>query len=375
MSNFHHHPADYPRRPLLAVTGLSPQVVTETLYALAMTDAPCCLPTEIHLLTTAEGAQRARLSLLSRDPGWFRRMLEEYELPPIEFTEDHIQVIRGSDGGELRDIRSPADNLAAADHITEMVRELTEDTQSALHVSIAGGRKTMGFFLGYALSLFGRPQDRLSHVLVSEPFESTWHFFYPSRESRVLEIPKYGLVDAKEAQVTLAEIPFVSLRHGLDDRLIQGQATYREVVESARDAFAPPRVVVDIPSRTLHLGQRAIHLPPTQLALYFLFARRVLHNQPPLEAPCKEAPDPEWAARYLAALRTVQHPMDDTDSTEKALARGMDGNHFSQLLSRLHRNLRSKLGPAFDTYRVQDGGGRPRRYCLDLSPEQIRIVE
>jgi CRISPR-associated protein (TIGR02584 family) len=28
-----------------------------------------------------------------------------------------------------------------------------------------GERKTMGFYVGYALSLFGRAQDRLSHVI------------------------------------------------------------------------------------------------------------------------------------------------------------------------------------------------------------------
>ncbi|MBP6582128.1 MAG: hypothetical protein KA204_01445, partial [Chromatiaceae bacterium] len=47
----------FPRRILLAVTGLTPQVVTETLYALAMERQPPFIPTEIHLLTTAEGAE------------------------------------------------------------------------------------------------------------------------------------------------------------------------------------------------------------------------------------------------------------------------------------------------------------------------------
>ncbi|MBL8259315.1 MAG: hypothetical protein JNM60_05860 [Candidatus Competibacteraceae bacterium] len=59
------NPECYPRRILLCVAGLSPQIVTETVYAL---NAPCAesrfVPTEIHLLTTAEGAERARLTLL-----------------------------------------------------------------------------------------------------------------------------------------------------------------------------------------------------------------------------------------------------------------------------------------------------------------------
>src|SRR2546427_12173331 len=63
-----HSPQTFPRRLLLAVTGLSPQVVTETLYALTQKVSPAFVPTEIHLLTTAEGAERARLTLLSDDP-------------------------------------------------------------------------------------------------------------------------------------------------------------------------------------------------------------------------------------------------------------------------------------------------------------------
>lgn len=64
-------PHEYERRILLAVTGPSPQGVTETLYALAIKRDPAFVPTEIHLLTTREGAERAQLALLSEDPGWF----------------------------------------------------------------------------------------------------------------------------------------------------------------------------------------------------------------------------------------------------------------------------------------------------------------
>ena len=68
-------PTRYPRRVLLAVSGLSPQIVTETLYALAVA-APAderFVPTEVHVLTTTEGARRVRQSLLSEQPGGFHR--------------------------------------------------------------------------------------------------------------------------------------------------------------------------------------------------------------------------------------------------------------------------------------------------------------
>jgi CRISPR-associated protein (TIGR02584 family) len=85
-------PTGFPRRILLAVTGLTPQVVTETLYALAVRREPAFVPTEVVLLTTAEGAERARLSLLSAEPGWFARLVSDYDLPSIDFDPERIRA-------------------------------------------------------------------------------------------------------------------------------------------------------------------------------------------------------------------------------------------------------------------------------------------
>ena len=74
-------PADFPRRVLLAVSGLTPQIVTETLYALAADEFEPFVPTEVHLITSAEGAHRAELSSLSDDLGWFHKLCADYHLP------------------------------------------------------------------------------------------------------------------------------------------------------------------------------------------------------------------------------------------------------------------------------------------------------
>ncbi len=66
-------PAGYPRRILLAVAGLSPQIVTETLYPPAV-ERRLWVPTEVRIVTTREGAEKAQRSLLSDDPGWFHRL-------------------------------------------------------------------------------------------------------------------------------------------------------------------------------------------------------------------------------------------------------------------------------------------------------------
>lgn len=367
-------PADFPRRVLLAVSGLTPQIVTETLYALAADEHAPFVPTEVHLITTAEGARRAELSLLSDDLGWFHKLCADYHLPGVRFDRSHIHVMRDAHGQPMNDIRSPSDNRAAADFITAQVRSITADSGCALHASIAGGRKTMGFYLGYALSLFGRPQDRLSHVLVSEPFESSYDFFYPTPYSRVLQTRDGQLADTAMAQVTLAEIPFVSLRHGLPTALLAGQASFNDTVSAARAALAPPRLVLDLSRQCIVAGATEIALPPAELALLAVFARQTLQGSEPLAAPAKGATDAAWASRYLREYRHITGVLADIAATESALRGGMDGDYFSQRKSKLEKRLKTALGPAAEAYRIHDGGTRPRRYALTLSPDAIRFV-
>ena len=280
-------PSSYPRRVLLAVSGLSPQIVTETVYALTQAQTPAWVPTEIHLLTTTEGANRARLSLFSNDLGWFHRLCADYGLSGIRFDASHIHVLQNASGQPMDDIRTVEDNSAAADAITAKVRELSADEHCALHVSIAGGRKSMGFYVGYALSLYGRAQDRLSHVLVSEPFEQTLDFFYPTPQSRVLKRADGRMADTKDAQVTLAHIPFVSLRHGLPEALLEGNASFNETVEAARFALAPAALHLHLGERYIVAAGKKVKLAPDSLAMLALFARRKLAGQPPLPAPQK----------------------------------------------------------------------------------------
>lgn len=367
-------PASHPRRILLAVTGLSPQIVTETLYALAVGNDEPFVPTEIHLITTAEGAERARLALLSDEPGWFHRLRADYRLPPISFDADHIHVLRDAAGQPLADIRSPQDNQSCADFITETVRELSADPTSALHVSIAGGRKTMGFFLGYALSLFGRPQDRLSHVLVSEPFENSLNFFYPTRYENVIATAGNKLADARQAKVSLAEIPFVSLRHGLPTNLLDGSASFNATVDAARATLGPARLEIDLATRTVRAAGRCFRLPPAELALLAVFARRALTNEPAVPAPIKEVGDAAWAERYLRELRLIAGPLGDLSSTEHALLRGMDGSYFSSRLSKLRSALSKHLGPAAGPYQIDDGGRKPHRYRLPLDADAVQLL-
>lgn len=368
-------PDSYPRRVLLAVSGLSPQIVTETLFALTQSQSPAWVPTEIHLLTTTEGAHRARLSLFSEDLGWFYRLCADYGLPPITFDASHIHVLQDAQGQPMDDIRSVGDNGAAADAITAKVRELTADPHSALHVSIAGGRKSMGFYVGYALSLYGRAQDRLSHVLVSEPFESTLDFFYPTPNSRVLQTREGRYADTKDAKVTLAYIPFVSLRHGMTPEFLAGNATFQETVEVAQIALRPRELQIHLRGRYIIASGKKIEVSATGLALLAVFARRAIKGLPPVGAPHKEVPDPQWRDWFEAEYRVIARLKKDEDSTTESMKRGMVGGYFSTTKTRLADVLNKELGPAGAYYTIFDGGSRPRRYELPLNASAIRFID
>lgn len=371
-------PAQYPRRILLAATGLSPQVVTETLYALAVNPGrrPMFVPTEIHVVTTQQGYKSARLTLLSEDPGWFHQLCSDYHLKKIDFRDENIHVLRDAGGSELHDIRTPADNELAADTITEWVREFTADPASALHVSIAGGRKTMGYYAGYALSLYGRPQDRLSHVLVSPPFESLTDFFYPTRDSRVIysREPKSQPLDTRDATVTLAEIPFVSLRHGLPHRLIEGRARFSESVDAARLTLGAPTLEIDLGGRRVRCSGRIVDLPPTELALLAWFARRVRDGQGPVVAPKDGAPAPEYAVQYMQEYRRIIGPMGSDERTRVRMKDGMGKQAFMETKSKLGKRLRNALGMAANAFLPKIIGKKLSGYALPLPADAVRFV-
>ncbi|WP_295438089.1 CRISPR-associated ring nuclease Csm6 [uncultured Thiodictyon sp.] len=383
-------PQDFSRRILLMVTGRTPQVVTETLYAIAVRPLPPArpfVPTEIHLVTTAEGYQDARLALLDPASGWFHRLCADYGLAGITFGPDQIHRITDAQGRPVDDIRTAAEHDACADLITERVRVFTADPQAALHVSLAGGRKTMTYYLGNALTLFGRAQDRLSHVLVPPPFESNREFFYPTPQSRALYIePLKRYFDAKDAEVTLADIPFVRLRDSLPSRfktLEQGQARFTAVVEAMQQALAPGAVRIDPDHHCLRLADgRVVELAGADLAFYLWMARRRLAGDPVVRIPGKD--HGRWTtserALYTGYLEQYQAEAARLDIREVtavgARAVGaMTNAFFHQRMTSIREQLEESLGPLAEVYAIQAvSPGRPAGYGLALAPEHIRIL-
>ena len=241
---------NYNKRILLSVTGMSPAVVTETLYALVTEKG--FIPTEIQVITTEQGKNKLLQTLLGiqggrkESKGALQEFIEDYgkqyDFSSIHFDESCIHIIKDKCGQNLPDIRTPEENEQAANSIIQLVGKLCQDEESQLHVSIAGGRKTMGFFMGYALSLYGREQDSLSHVLVDGQYENLPSFYYPKPYPYLINKNDGTQLDAKDGKIMLAEIPWVRLGLGVPEGLINNEISYGDSVRKAQKLLEEPQL-------------------------------------------------------------------------------------------------------------------------------------
>lgn len=264
------------KRVLLAVCGLNPQVITETLYALLQEDR---LPQQVRILTT-RGGKAAINSLLLPSDGAFSRFCRDFGIPQdsIDFGFHSVKVLCDQNGIEYDDIDGEEANEQFLSLCMQETFRAANDPATQIFFSIAGGRKTMGACLAIAAQCYGRPQDRLFHVLVSPEFERSSDFFYPPPRSIPIKLhdpitrtPYWK--ETRYATITLLPLPFFSIR----DRLTlahlrepESPSTLMLSVVRERDA----RLVVDTIERKIVWKGREMDLPPALITLYLFFAMK-----------------------------------------------------------------------------------------------------
>ncbi|MGV6989746.1 CRISPR-associated ring nuclease Csm6 [Testudinibacter sp. P80/BLE/0925] len=358
---------------LLSVTGMSPAVITETLYALVTEKK--FIPTELHVITTLPGKEEIMDALLGieggrkKAEGALAEFCADYHLPAIHFDESCIHVIQNSENMDLTDIRTPEENKLAADQIVGLVSEFCQRQDTALHASIAGGRKTMGFFLGYALSLYGREQDSLSHVLVEERYENLPTFFYPKPNTHMINDLEGIEIDVSQAKVMLAEIPWVRLGLGVPDGLLRSHLSYSQSVEKAQNALQTPTItfLTPIDDRKVRFGCEILRLSPRGYALLLslcLFKKRGLSYQ-------YESPDENKIQKvidlYMVILKSVGN-----ESTRL-------GEDFKSLLSESKTDITKKYKAAIGLNNNSKNvpyipSSKSRCYTLGVEAEHIDLT-
>jgi CRISPR-associated protein (TIGR02584 family) len=373
------------RNVFLFVSGRTPQIITETLFFFVVRHRPAIRPHEIHVLTTTEGQALIQHQLLAAQTGQFYRFCSEYGLDArtIRFSLHTIEVLRDERGVPLSDIRTNTDNRAAADQIVTKVQTLTSDPTVRLLASMAGGRKTMGLYLGFALQFYGRPHDRLTHVLVSPPeWENNPQFFYPSIHD--------GRSSKHQATITVAEVPLILLGHKLSvlrDRSNRSYATL--VAQSQREVdllSVPLPVTIDRLGRQLQIGEARIRLSGLEFAPYVYIARKRCQAACPQDCggcqACTVATADFLDAHIISTLEHIATEVGVRDPRLHQLhwwtAEGEEGKkRFVQVCARIKNKIQTVLGAASTPYTIASLPTRQERrasYTLSLSKTLIHFA-
>lgn len=373
---------------LLAVTGMSPAVITETLWALAHpppgSGEEPVLPHRVVALTTTVGRREVASQLFTPRPAFaglsawdaLRAALiaAGFDLTDrLRFgtTADDLRVFTTTDRRtgrtiELDDLRTPADNEAAATFILDHVRGFVEDPDKHLIASLAGGRKTMSALLYACFTLLGRDTDRLTHVLVSEPFEQLRDFCFPAQPGGPLSARDGTAHDPATARIELADVPFVPLRYLFPRELGRPAGGFLRLVESCRAGVRARvaeglQITVTRSRPEIEINGSRLKLGPREHLLLLFLAQRTKNGEPPFAAQ-KDVLDP--LNEFRVALAAERPPKDFSDWRHAdSLAAAFDEQDLRRALSSLREKIQSLGGDAAGLATCLPARGR---FALDI---------
>ncbi len=272
------------RTILVAGMGTSPAVLTNAVWALAHGETPV-VPDEVVVLITKNGKELLKREMFEN--GVWNDMLSEMRREKIDiegklvFGETSIRVIPDARGNELDDLRTGEDNLRAADFMLSQLRQYTEDSGTELHVSIAGGRKTMSALLFSCMTLLGREDDKVYHVLLPPEFEggTTPIFFFPKHGVRFKSRVSGKSYLGGKVKPELFEVPFVRMRGWYHDKFKTIPPSYRALIsrvqEVAPPAVAYPEIEIDAWNGWVTLNGRQVAMSRPCFAMLLLLASGV----------------------------------------------------------------------------------------------------
>jgi hypothetical protein len=122
-------------------------------------------------------------------------------------------------------------------------------------------------------------------------------------------------VNARNAQVDLADIPFVRLREGLPERLRTQQSGFSQVIASANRGLEPPRLFLDPAERQSWVDDARLDLSNTEFIFMLWLAERVSR-----EEAATDWSTPAMVEEFLGvAARVLNTTGGDYERIEKAL--------------------------------------------------------
>ena len=269
------------RQILVAGIGTSPAVLTNAVWTLAHQSEPV-VPDEIVVFITKNGKLLLKKELF--DGGVWTDMLKCLAREGVElegklmFGETSIRAFPDAQNNEIDDLRTGEDNLRAADFMLSQLRQYTENSETELHVSIAGGRKTMSALLFSCMTLLGREDDKVYHVLLPSEFDGGTEpaLYFPKKgvkyKSRLTGKTYLGA----QVQSELFEVPFVRMRGWYQDKFKAIPPGYRTLIsrvqEVAPPAVAYPEIEIDAWNGKVKVDGKPVKMSKTCFATLLLLA-------------------------------------------------------------------------------------------------------
>jgi hypothetical protein len=153
----------------------------------------------------------------------------------------------------------------------------------------------MGALLYACMTLIGRETDRLTHVLVNEPFDMLRGFWFPGQPGEPVtrsEIRKpipETRHDPADAVVELADVPFVPLRNLFQRELGRPAGRFALLVESCREQVRRSvgetvRLTVEQSRCEIEVNGTRVKLAPREQIVLLFLATRAKHNEPAIGA-------------------------------------------------------------------------------------------
>jgi CRISPR-associated protein (TIGR02584 family) len=373
-------PENFSDRILLCLAGQTPAVITETFYALAVAQKPPFVPNKIVVITTAGGEKVCKPVLADQ----IKKLCEAYDLDsPAEAV---FEVFTLEDGTQIEDVRLRPEINATENKIFDVVRTLTNNENCAIHASLAGGRKTMSAHLQSAMQIYGRRQDRLSHVLVNPVFEGpVRNAYFPTKPPTPYTYKdRQGAtqsITCDQMDIDLGYVDFISLRDGLPKVLLNNDITAQQAIAVARGAFEEPRLELDWHKRMIKVAGLTLDLGDNsgEYWVYAWFCYRCKFGKPPLSLLNIPKQLDELMAEIFPFVVGPKRRKGLGPRIEKwiELYKKTDfdwQDTVRQRLSRANKELEA-LGAFFkSTYRIHSTGKKPTTsYALSLAPSNIVI--
>lgn len=269
---------------LIAGMGNSPQVLTETVWELAHLKKPL-VPDEIVVLAAKNTTAKLRKVLLEGDAPVWRELIASLKKEGVSvdgklvFGSTSIRVIPDANGDEMQDLRTGEDNLRAADFMLQQIRQHTESPDTVVLVSIAGGRKTMSALLFSCMTLLGREDDKVFHVLMPPEFEGGVEppFYYPRKGVTHTALKTGKKFKGDKVRSELFEVPFVRMRGWYQEKFKSIPPSYQTLISKVQTVAPPavnyPEIEIDAANGTVKLNGSLVSLSKTNFAALLFLAK------------------------------------------------------------------------------------------------------